>query len=371
MADTYSVAVYPAGDQDWSRVDNYLALAARYGCKEIFTSAHLPEADADDQIEGVIILTELAHAHNLKICCDFGGTLFSRLIENEELCHRVKAAGLNALRLDYGISPERIEDCVKKLNIHSFQINASILSEQEMDEITEIEKAHPEWKLAIRGCHNFYPLIETGLDEDYTKKQNKLCAQKGWPVVCCAPCHRNPRGPMKQGLPTVEAHRFLPFEEALLESSLLCQEILVGDEGLEEQDFQIVQRVVSRKPLVMHVIPAPDLADEERAILFEVHHFRPDSNNAVLRSQSSRQMACYAANVPAKKPRLRTEGTVTIHNENALRYSGELQIARKNLPANALCNCAGQIEQRDLWKLKYGLEGYDFRIVETAGSEMK
>ena len=63
--------------------------------------------------------------------------------------------------------------------------------------------------------HNFYPRRETGLDEHFFDKQTALFKQYSIPVCAFIPGIGENRGPLFEGLPTLESHRDVhPFTAA-------------------------------------------------------------------------------------------------------------------------------------------------------------
>ena len=74
--------------------------------------------------------------------------------------------------------------------------------------------------------HNFYPRPETGLDEDYLKERTALLQQYGFKVIAFIAGTGRKRGPLQEGLPTLEAHRYLPPLYA-------CADLILND-GIDQ-----------------------------------------------------------------------------------------------------------------------------------------
>ena len=55
-------------------------------------------------------------------------------------------------------------------------------------------------------------------------------------------------------------------------------------------------------------------------------------------------------------------GTITVDNEKYERYQGEIQIAKRNLPADEKVNVIGRIKKDDRLLLQYMYGGSKFQI---------
>ena len=73
--------------------------------------------------------------------------------------------------------------------------------------------------------------------------------------------------------------------------------------------------------------------------------------------------------VPPRNTKERKKGTVTLDNERYLRYMGEIQITKKDLPSNEKVNRVAQVSQKDLPLLEQIRAGVNFKIIEKEGKE--
>lgn len=122
--------------------------------------------------------------------------------------------------------------------------------------------------------------------------------------------------------------------------------------------------ILHKKELVLHVSFLENATKEEKQLLLgRVHAIRYDSNSRILRSQSSREMAEFAKKIKAHNTVERKALTITIDNENYLRYSGEVQFVLQDLPSDERVNVAGCIAKEDAWKLQYYREGFAYRLI--------
>ncbi|WP_260676129.1 MupG family TIM beta-alpha barrel fold protein [Parageobacillus genomosp. 1] len=81
--------------------------------------------------------------------------------------------------------------------------NASTMTEEEGDEIAACDV---NWN-HIEAWHNFYPRPETALAKDTGVEKNNMLRQKGLrKIAALIAGNKEKRGPLYEGLPTLEAH---------------------------------------------------------------------------------------------------------------------------------------------------------------------
>lgn len=358
MWNFYTVSVYPKKNPDFIKIENYIKEAKCNGCKEIFSSAHLPELNIKFQYDFILNLCCLVHKYDMKVCVDFGGDSLLDLLNDAKYCALLKQAHIDSIRLDYGVKPNIVVALRDKLGTDNYVINASLINENEI-------RDYLKYDVNYKACHNFYPRYQTGLDEPFVKEQYYLFKKYGIDVICCVPSHTHPRGPIYEGLPTLEKHRSIGFDECLIEISDYCDEVLVGDEWIKEEEFISLHRIGIDKRIDIQVVLEKDITEQERNIVLAEHKMRYDSNSYCYRSQSSRQMAEFSKPVKPNNMIKRNVNDITIDNENFYRYSGELQIVKQNLESDTRVNVVGRVLDEDMWKLRYFRHGFIYRFVES------
>ncbi len=108
--------------------------------------------------------------------------------------------GLEYLRLDYGFSAQRVAELS---GVFRIVVNASTVSS---DEIASWREAGAD-VTRFAACHNFYPKPYTGLALEDIARTNLRLAALGFEIMAFVPGDANVRGPVFEGLPTVEAQR--------------------------------------------------------------------------------------------------------------------------------------------------------------------
>ena len=125
----------------------------------------------------------------------------------------------------------------------------------------------------LLAWHNFYPRRETGLADLFFHSQNELFKRLGIPVCAYIPGDGEKRGPLFEGLPTLEQHREMdPFLSALELSITGVEDIYIGDPEVSEEllgrliDFDRDHRVsIANQRLSRRRVSAP--SDFSRDVL--------------------------------------------------------------------------------------------------------
>ena len=257
-----------------------------------------------------------------------------------------------ALRIDYGFSRQEIEAMAEKMPI---VLNASTTTGEDAAAIAA--KGNP-----VMAMHNFYPRPETGLDEDYLRETTESLRQAGLKVLAFIPGDTQKRGPVFEGLPTLEAHRkVLPsaaFADLVLNYSM--EEIFVGDPGLSEKETERIHRFCREG-----ILSIPCQIHENWHHLYDqVFTCRIDSPKWLVRFQESRIYSCQGEITEPYNCVPRTAGSLTVDNLRYGRYSGEIMLIRSDLPADDRVNVIGQVPENALLLLRLIGRGTKFTLVK-------
>ena len=373
MIKSFSMYPHEINDEYIKKIDTTLELAYRYGFDEVFTSIHLPEYSLLQQLECLNIIAERAEKYHFDITVDIGGHYIPEVLGNEKYLSMLKSADVDFIRLDYGFDKNQVGELYKKINNRGFVVNASIYRKDEVSEVINNLKSLDE-KLEIRACHNFYVRNETGIDETTAIRQDSYFKEYDMPVCYCIPSYSNPRGPLFEGLCTLEKHRHKTISEVLTDLVINydVQYVMMADEWLSEDEFREFEETYEElsRPLndeeEIHVKLDETVSRQEKNIVLnKAHVFRYDSPYDFLRSQSSRQMAELASVIRPGNTGKRAKGAITIDNERYRRYSGELQVVMTETESDDRVNVVGVVSNnKDLLKLRRFREGIRYRFVE-------
>lgn len=308
-----------------------------------FTSFHIAEEFSADYAKKAETLLETLKATGKKIIID----LSPRGIESlgyESLAAFAKANKSCVLRCDFGFTEEEIGEAALYAPIG---INASTLD-------YEKAKALKESGAELWAIHNFYPRPETGLDEGFFTERNAMLKEMGIKLAAFLSGDRTRRGPLAEGLPTLEAHRELPpyVQYRELTETYEMDLVLLGDPEISEFQEQLIAQTEKDDVLRLPIL----LEARYNELYGKIWTVREDSPCWTARLLESRAYATAGEKIRPENCVERTAGTVTIDNERYSRYSGEIQIVRKDLPANEKINVLGRIDSEYL-KLLDSIKG--------------
>ncbi len=320
-----------------------------------FTSLHIPEEEYGDYKDKVLQL--------LKTCADAGIGLMMD-VDNKTpgrlgigRMEELTELGVRSIRLDYGFSEKEILELSKSFHI---VWNASTIS---FADIRKWERlgADPG---RFAACHNFYPKPYTGLSLSKVKEINGRLKSFGFETQSFVPGDGILRGPIFEGLPTVEDHR--NKKEKLMENMLELYRadsdiVLVGDVDLTDQNWAALQ-AVSEGIIPLHAEFYDGFRDLALDIRGRVNHDRPDSSEFIIRSAESRSWFAERAISPQNTIECQ-EGSICISNDGYLRYKGEIEICRCKRPADERVNVIGRVREEDLGLLRFIENGMGFKIV--------
>ncbi|MDN6162485.1 MAG: MupG family TIM beta-alpha barrel fold protein, partial [Atopostipes sp.] len=235
---------------------------------------------------------------------------------------------LDSLRLDFGFNLEEIKQNNPSL---SFSYNASTILEEKSVE-----------KNALY-MHNFYPRPETALDDSFFCSLNEKIKKNEGRITAFIVGDKEKRGPIYEGLPTLEKHRYAsPYAQYvdLLENYSVDQ-VFLGDLELSDFEFDLIMAYLKDQK-----IRIPVTFNEKNINLYhQLFTVRVDSPSSLIRVQESREDAQQGPAIKKKNIRERVKGSVTMDNENYLRYSGEVQITKADYPKDDKVNVIGQVKE--------------------------
>ena len=256
------------------------------------------------------------------------------------------------LRIDYGFGAAEIGEMATQMPI---VLNASTTSPEDARRIAARGKE-------VFALHNFYPRPETGLDEDLLMQTTNRLKEAGLSVQCFIPGDTLLRGPLHEGLPTLEMHRHCLPSAAFVDMALRfgMDDIFLGDPGLSQKEQERIA-TFCRDGVIC--VPAK-LDDAWRHLYGKVFTCRIDSPKWLIRFQESRIYSCQGDIVEPSNCTARRRGVITVDNKHYGRYSGELMLMREDLPADERVNVIGQVPENALLLVDRIDRGAKFMLVE-------
>ena len=270
----------------------------------------------------------------------------------ESLTELAKELKLWGLRIDYGFSAQEIGEMATQMPI---VLNASTTSAADARRIAALGQE-------VFALHNFYPRPETGLDEELLMQTTARLKEAGLSVQGFIPGDTLLRGPLHEGLPTLELHRHVLPSAAFVDMTLRfgMDDIFLADPGLSEKEQQRIAHFCKTGTICV-----PARLDENWQHLYgKEFTCRIDSPRWLIRFQESRTYSCQGQTVEPQNCTERRRGSITVDNKNYGRYSGELMLMREDLKADERVNVIGSVPENAQLLLDRIERGAKFMLVE-------
>ncbi len=296
----------------------------------IFTSFHIQEEMDENYRDKAVEMCRWLKEYDFKIIGDVSPKTL-KAFQCKDLSVFAQTMGIDVLRLDYGFTDEEILEISNQLPI---AFNASTIVEHQVSQLVQSSKQ-------VFGMHNFYPRPETGLDEAFFSTINQRLASNGIEVLAFIPGDEVKRGPIFEGLPTLESHRKYPPYVAFLDLAVnhKIDGIFVGDVRLSPEQLMLIGNYLKNQVVE---IPATLLPEHEN-LYNRVFTIRADSPQPLMRLQESREYATAGDKQMPHNCVARSRGDITMDNSLYRRYSGEIQILRTALPQDDRVNVIGAV----------------------------
>lgn len=321
--------------------EKYIIEAAKYGAKYLFTSLHIPEENYDDISEKLEKILDICHRENLLLIPDISPVTFEKLgIVNQDM-KALSDLGIKAIRLDYGFdSADTLLELQKKFVLF---LNASVIDQAFLVEMKQSGLDLNKVKVA----HNFYPKTETGLSSLFFDSLNEKFKNEKIDILAFIAGDALKRFPLYEGLPTLEQHRGVNSYVAAVELSERygISDIMIGDSSAALQSLEYIQKFLSSKTITLPVYLSADYRELYSNGAIRV---RKDLSDKVIRLSTERTQG-----IQVNRTLDRYHGAITIENELAGRYCGEVQICKNSLPFSSTTNIIGFVHPEYLSLLKY------------------
>lgn len=321
------------------------------GGAPVFISLHISEEFDPTYCTRVRALCAWLNAHGWRILADVSEKTV-RQFGCTDLAALARELGLWGLRLDYGFTIPQMQALARRLPI---AVNASTTTPELAAQLAGPGRT-------VIALHNFYPRPETGLDEDFLRESTRSLQQAGLKVYAFIPGDTLLRGPLGCGLPTLEAHRGAAPSAAFADLALNygVDGIFAGDPGISEREQAYIDRFCRTGELCLPTALRPGY----EALYGRTFTCRADSPAWLVRYEESRTYSCLGGPVQPDHCVARRRGCVTMDNLGYRRYSGEIQLIRRDLPADEKVNVIGQVSPRHLLLIDCIRRGGKFRMVE-------
>lgn len=341
------ISLYPGLEHSLEENLEQLRTAAEMGISRLFLSFHIPETDPAAFGETVQPLLRAAREWDMETVGD--------LVPGNPVPEE-----LTALRLDDGFTGADMAELQQKYPGRKLVLNASAMNREQLRELAREGVDFSR----VEALHNFYPHPHTGLSEGYLFQQNTLFHEAGIPVGAFVASQAGRRGPLEEGLPTLEQDRHREVSLAARQLAALGTDaVYIGDDGPDRQELEALARLSGDVlELTLQVWEPRPLY---KILAGHVYETRPDEAEEVIRTVNSRTL-WKEAEIPEFPFRRCHAGDVTLDNPRYGRYAGELEICLTELPADRRVDVLGRIPEEERFLLKYlkGGRKFRFRVVE-------
>ena len=337
------ISVYPGLDNTLEENLNLIEKAGTLGYRKLFVSLHIPETNKEILEKEIQKIIQLATKCKMEVIADISA-------------ETKKLPGITSFRLDEGFSPKEVGILLAEDGKRKIVLNASTVTDKFLQ---ELGKAKVDFR-RITALHNFYPHRETGLDEAFFLQQNTLLAQYGILTGAFIVSQQGPRGPLYEGLPSLEKTRKMAPDLAARYLAVLgVAEIIIGDSMPAEEELKDVAAVQDG----IVVLGLTDITGNPvlRDFLKGTFTIRPEKGKELLRTVESRGVLKGQIIKPTVM-QMRPAGTVTIDNNLFGRYQGELTITKEHLPPEFRTTVVGHLPEEEVFLLKHLQPGTKFHF---------
>lgn len=347
------ISVYPGlantSDENITLVEE----AARQGLTRLFTSLHIPETNVDRLRNELSDLLYVARRYNFEIISDVSPVTLKILGLREFNLSAFRMLGISTVRLDDGFSPNEIAALSRNKQKIKLQLNASTVTGKIMTRLVDL---NTDFK-RVDALHNFYPRTGTGLSEETLARKTVMLHKAGVRVGAFVVSQKGKRGPLFEGLPTLEDHRGMDaYLAARHLVALGVDSVFIGDSLPSLTEISSLAKVKDDQVVIRAEIYTHD--PTQRRLLAHTFTSRIDEARDAIRAAEGRILL--TGTVSPENTILRVPGAITIDNEDYLRYMGEIQIIKCFQPADNRVNVAAKVLDSEMFLLDYITPGRKF-----------
>ena len=211
------------------------------GFEGIFTSIHIPEEDITSYKQNLQELGKIAKEQNLSVMVDIDQSSLKKLKISMDTIPNLKKAGITGLRIDDKLPIKKIAELS---NLIEIGINASTFSEEELKELLLLNVKREN----VQAWFNFYPSPDTGISQQFLEQQVRMFKKYGFTTQAFFAGDENLRGPLYEGLPTLEKQRYYSPLASILELQNMGVDLVyVGDGGISEDSLKQIDTYKNKK----------------------------------------------------------------------------------------------------------------------------
>lgn len=335
---------------------SHLEIAANAGINFVFSSLQLPESNKEELLRDFPKMAKLAHGYGMLIDADVGERTAEMFGLDVHDFAAFKEMGVDIARLDWGFTNEEIVKASHNESGVIIELNAAVASVEWLKQLIELGVN----KEAIRFCHNYYPMRFTGHTVEEVIQINDTIHQFGFKVCGFIPSSTHKRKACGIGLPTVERHREMDTHTIIQEMYLFgFDDICFGDDFASKDELEVLT-TADAEVVTLRYRPFVEGELTEWVVGRVMGQPFGCGRSEILRSNFSQVYKGYTDDTFSC---IRHRGDVTINKSGLLRYAGEVELVRKELPRDNNIGIIGRIIDEDLPLLDTFKSGKQFRLV--------
>lgn len=347
------ISIYPE-KSDLNELKKYIKDAYDVGCRRIFSS--LLSVDQDHINEFINRFKEInmyAKELGYEIILDINPKVFKSLNISYDDLGFFKDLAADGIRLDQGFTG--LEESLMTFNPYDLKVEINM--SQDTHTIDNIIDFKPN-KYNLIGSHNFYPHRYSGLDLDFFIKTSEKYNKYKLRTSCFVTSqNKDAFGPWDicEGLPSLEMHRNMPLDVQIkhLVALDLIDDIIISNCYPSKEELEKIKDL-SLSKVALKVKLEDSINDlMKNIVLNEDHFYRGDHSEYIIRSTQSR-VKYNGCNFPlVNTPDLIKKGDVIIEGNGYGHYTGELQIAKKDMKNSGKSNVVGRIVDEEVFLIDY------------------
>lgn len=340
------ISIYPGLDNLLEENLKLMELASTNGIKRLFTSFNIPETNKENFKRDLKIILTIAQNNDMEVISDISPKTLKILDIDTNDLKSLRDIGISTIRLDDGYSPEEIANLSRNTENIGIELNASAITKNVLE---NLEKHKADFS-KIDALHNFYPRKNTGLSEEFFMEKNNLLKSYGIKVGAFISSEGKKRGPIFEGLVTLEAHRDIDsFLAARHLAALGVDSVFISESLPLCEEIENLSQIESNEVILKINLHTEN--DIVKNLLKNKFTARADEAQDVIRAKAGRLLV--KENIFAENTIERVIGSITLDNELYKRYMGELQIIKRNLPKDDRVNVVAEISQNEIFLIKY------------------
>ena len=347
------ISIYPE-KSDFEELKKYIKDAYDAGCRRIFSSLlSVDEDKINELIKKFKDINIYAKEFGYEIILDINPKVFKDLDISYDDLGFFKDLHADGIRLDQGFTG--LEESLMSFNKYDLKIEINM--SQDTHTIDNIIDFKPN-KYNLIGSHNFYPHRYSGLDLDFFIKTSEKFNSYKLRTSCFVTSQNSDAfGPwdVSEGLPSLEMHRNMPLDIQIkhLVALDLIDDIVISNCYPSREELEAIKDLPLNK-LSLNVELNDTITDFMRDIVLKEDHFyRGDHSEYIIRSTQSR-VKYKGCDFPlVNTPKKIKKGDIIIEGNGYGHYTGELQIAKKDMINSGKSNVVGKIVDEEIFLIDY------------------